>query len=79
MNDFTMYELANQRRAQLIGERRRTSLARAARRNQPRRRERWSDGRHGFALVLRRLADRIEPASRPAHRLALPAQRHLAS
>ncbi|HZC26899.1 MAG TPA: hypothetical protein VE287_07735 [Actinopolymorphaceae bacterium] len=76
MNDHEMYELAKIRHADLIAERTRLASLRASSAGRTHR-GRWPVGRRRFALVLHRLADRIEPTTRAPRKLAMPAQRHL--
>jgi hypothetical protein len=75
MNDLAIYELAKTRQADLLAE---ASWSRAVRRSRLHRRTRHervlSGLRRVFALGLRRLANRIEPAH-PPQRVTLPAQR----
>jgi hypothetical protein len=70
MSTFPMYELAQQRQAELrtLAARHRVTPLRTAGR---------PTIRPWFARLLRGLADRLEPAARPRtqHRMTLPAQR----
>jgi len=76
MNDFTMYEVAKQRQAELLAGATSTAPSGAALARRRRRLARTA-ARQKFALALRRLADRIEPDARRPRHLSLPAQRGL--
>ncbi|MEQ4206310.1 hypothetical protein [Actinopolymorpha sp. B9G3] len=75
MNDHAIYELAKSRQADLLAE---ATMSRSVRRSRLHRRTRHERVLRGlrrtFALALRRLANRVEPAH-PPQRATLPAQR----